>query len=64
VTLPEPVWQLVSLGLAYPALLLFYYVFWGMQKWRPLRVMWSYLTWTRYYSRRYHDPETRQKQMR
>ncbi|MBN1609553.1 MAG: hypothetical protein JW940_23175 [Polyangiaceae bacterium] len=64
VTLPDAVWQLVSLGLTYPALLLSYYVFWGMLRLRPLHVIWSTLTFTRWYSRRYHDPETRQKQMR
>jgi hypothetical protein len=31
---------------------------------RPLRVALGYLTRTRYFKRRYHDPETELKQLR
>jgi ferredoxin len=57
-------WQLLSIPLNYVVVLLLYYVFWGMQRFRPLAVAWSHLTWTRYFSRRYHEPETRQQDMR
>jgi hypothetical protein len=60
--LPQLVWQIGSLLLTYLALSLLYYVFWGMQRVRLVRMAWSYLTWTRYF-RRFHDPETRHKDL-
>jgi hypothetical protein len=42
-------------------LLLLYYLFWGMQRLQPLAAAWSHLTWTRSFRRRYHDPESRQR---
>jgi hypothetical protein len=59
--LPKPVWELASIALTHLALPLLYYVFWGMLRLRPLHIMWSSLTWTRYFRRRFHDPETEQK---
>ncbi len=58
-----PAWQLLSIALTYAAILLLYYVFWGSQRLRPFAIAWSRLTWTRYFRRRYHDPETEQKDM-
>jgi len=62
--LPGPVWDLAGIALTFPAICLLYYVFFGMQRVRPLRVALSHLTWTRYFKRRYHDPETELKQLR
>jgi ferredoxin len=62
--LPSFAWDLASIALTYPALILLYYVFFGMQRIRPLRVALSYTTWTRAFKRRYHDPETELKMMR
>lgn len=62
--LPGIAWQLASLALTYPALLLLYYPFFGMQRLRPLRVALTYSTWTRAFRRRYHDPETDLKMLR
>jgi Pyruvate/2-oxoacid:ferredoxin oxidoreductase delta subunit len=59
--LAKVAWQMASIGLSYLALLLLYYLFWGMQRVRPLHAVWSYLTWTRFFRRRYHDPETSQR---
>jgi ferredoxin len=60
---PKLAWEVVAIVLTYLALPLLYYVFWGMQRLRPLHVLCSYLTWTRYFRRRYHDPETNQQHL-
>ncbi len=62
--LPEFAWDLVSLALSFLALVLLYYVFFGLQRVRPIRVALGYLTWTRTFKRRYHDPETDLKMLR
>jgi len=62
--LPEVAWQLASLAMTFPALLLLYYPFFGMQRLGPLRVALTYTSWTRAFKRRYHDPETAQKMLR
>jgi ferredoxin len=62
--LPEVVWELVGIALSFPVIVLLYYVFFGMQRVRLLRLALSYATWTRYFKRRYHDPETDLKQLR
>jgi ferredoxin len=62
--LPEIAWQLVSLALSFPTLLLLYYPFWAMQRWRPLHVLFTYTSWTRAFKRRHHDPETELKDLR
>ncbi|MCK9462389.1 MAG: EFR1 family ferrodoxin [Proteobacteria bacterium] len=62
--LPGPFWQLASVALSFPAILLLYYPFFGMQRIRPLRVALGYLTWTRAFKRRHHDPETELRQLR
>jgi hypothetical protein len=45
-------------------MLLLYYPFHFMQRAKPLRAALGRLTWTRYFTRRYHDPETELKMMR
>lgn len=56
--------ELGSYALTAVALLLLYYVLWGLLRIRPLHVALSYLTLTRYYRRRYHEPETKLKDLR
>ena len=63
VVLPGLVWQLAALGAGYLVVLALYYVFWALQRLRPVRVFLSYTTWTRYFRLRYHDPETQPKQL-
>jgi ferredoxin len=56
--------SLVGIALTFPALILLYYAFWGMLRLRPLHVFFSYLTLTRYWKRRYHEPGTELKHLR
>lgn len=62
--LPGPVWDLAGIALTFPAILLLYRVFFWMQRVRPLRIAFTYTSWTRAFRRRYHDPETELKQLR
>jgi hypothetical protein len=63
VALPGWLWQLATLVATYLGVLALYYLFWGMQRLRPVQVPLSYATWTRYFRLRYHEPETQQKQL-
>jgi hypothetical protein len=63
VALPGLVWQLASLVATCLGVLALYYVFWGRQRLRPVHVFLSHATWRRYFRRRYHEPETQQKQL-
>jgi hypothetical protein len=56
--------ELTVLLLTFLCLPLIYYVFFGLQLIRPLRILFSFTTLTRLYSRRYHEPETTARQMR
>jgi len=56
--LPAAIWEVAAYALVFAALPLLYYVFFGLQRLRPLRVLFSYATLTRYWPRRYHEPET------
>jgi len=62
--LPGLIWALAGLVPTYAAIVLLYYVFFAIQRLRPLRAALSALSWTRYFTRRYHDPETEQNQLR
>ncbi len=46
-------------GLVLVAILIAYYVFFGLLKIRPLRLLFTYPTFTKLHRRRYHEPETR-----
>ncbi len=45
------------------ALPLFYYLFFGLQRIKPLRTMFTYTTLTKLYRRRYHEPDTEAREM-
>ena len=55
--------QVVSWMLAFILIIAAYYLFFGLLKIPPLRLLFSYTTLTRFYHRRYHEPETRAKEM-
>jgi Pyruvate/2-oxoacid:ferredoxin oxidoreductase delta subunit len=62
-SLARPALEVISFLLTYAALVLFYYVFWAMQRLPPLHALWSFATITRFYRRRFHDPETQLNDM-
>jgi hypothetical protein len=64
IAIPSLAGPFVSLALSFLALPLLYYLFWGLQRLRPLHVMFSYTTLTRCWRRRYHEPETQLKHLR
>jgi ferredoxin len=61
--LVDPAYELMSVFLVFLSLPVFYYVFWGLQRFRPFRTIFTYTTLTKFYSRRYHAPETTPKEM-
>jgi ferredoxin len=56
-------YELIAILFTFLSLPLLYYLFWGLQRIRPLRVFFSYATLTKYYSRRYHAPRVTPRQM-
>jgi ferredoxin len=64
VSLPGAVFELISLVLSFFALLLVYYLFFGLQQLRPLRLLFTYTTFTKLFPRRYHAPGVRAREMR
>jgi ferredoxin len=62
-TLWQPAYEMGAILLTFVCLPLLYYAFWGMQRWHPLRIFFSYATLTRYYPRRYHAPGVSPRQM-
>lgn len=61
--LPTAVWEAAALALVFAALPLAYFAFFGLQRLRPLRAMFSYTTLTRLYPRRYHEPMTGERDL-
>ncbi len=55
--------ELLSLFLTFCSLLLFYYVFFFLQRFKPLRRLFTYTTLTKLYPRRYHAPKTTARKM-
>ncbi len=53
-----PVWEIMAVVLVFLSLPLLYYVFWALLRLRPLRTLFTYTTFTKLYSRRYHAPDT------
>ncbi|MCP4198127.1 MAG: hypothetical protein GY762_13340 [Proteobacteria bacterium] len=62
-TLIDPALELIAILLTFLSLPLFYYVFWGLQIFRPLRTLFTYTTFTKLYPRRYHAPEVTAREM-
>ncbi len=62
-TLIDPAVELIAIILTFLSLPLFYYVFWGLQRLKPLRIMFTYTTFTKLYPRRYHAPEIKAREM-
>jgi ferredoxin len=59
----DPLWEVLSIGLSFVVLVLVYYAFWGLQHIRPVHVFLSYATLTKYYKRRYHEPQSEWKDL-
>ncbi len=55
--------ELMALLLTFLSLPLIYYVFWGLQRFKPLRILFTYTTLTRLYPRRYHAPDTTSRRL-
>ncbi|MFH2005377.1 MAG: EFR1 family ferrodoxin [bacterium] len=63
VALVKPAWELLALLLVFLSLPLLYYVFWGLQRIRPLRYLFTYTTFTKLFPRRYHAPGTTAREL-
>ena len=63
IALVEPAWELIAMVLVFLCLPLIYYVFWGLLRFRPLRLFFTYTTLTKLYRRRYHAPEIKAREM-
>ncbi|MCP4600182.1 MAG: (4Fe-4S)-binding protein [Proteobacteria bacterium] len=62
-SLIDPAEELIAILLTFLSLPLIYYVFFGLQRFRPLRIFFTYTTLTKLYPRRYHAPETTAREM-
>ena len=56
-------WELIELLVVFASLSLAYYLFWGLQRIRLFKLLFTYTTLTKLWSRRYHAPGTTAREM-